>query len=102
MGPNTRFQAVLKDTSSGLVKEKSVRRVIFCTGHVYFDLEAERAKRGLKDVAIVRVEQIAPFPFSDVAAEMQRYSKVRSRADRGFVLREPQVWLLGWQEQNNC
>jgi 2-oxoglutarate dehydrogenase E1 component len=41
---------------------KSVRRVVLCSGKVYFDLLAERRERGISDIAIVRVEQLYPFP----------------------------------------
>jgi len=51
-----RFQKVIDDRSTELVADASVRKVIYCSGQVYYDLEAERTKRGIKDVAIVRVE----------------------------------------------
>ena len=54
-----------------------VQRVIFCTGKVYYELDAEREAGGPeaeKKVAIVRVEQLAPFPWDLVAREVRRYS----------------------------
>ena len=45
-----------------------------CTGKLYYELLSEREKKGVDDVAIVRVEQISPFPFDKVAEEMARYS----------------------------
>lgn len=50
-----------------------VRRVIFCSGKVYYDLLAHREQTGDKTVAIARVEQISPFPFDKVAHECARY-----------------------------
>ena len=42
--------------------DDKVRRVVFCSGKVYYDLLQERRERGLDDVAIVRVEQLYPWP----------------------------------------
>lgn len=58
-----RFQRVLSDQNPELVADDKVRKVVYCSGRVYYDLETERVKRGINDVAIVRVEQMSPFPF---------------------------------------
>ena len=50
-----------------------MRRVVLCTGKIYFDLLKARAKNGDKRVALVRVEQLYPFPFSALAKVLQRY-----------------------------
>ena len=52
---------------------KKVRRVVLCSGKVYYDLVEDAAKRGIDDVAIVRVEQLYPFPRNEVSAELARY-----------------------------
>jgi 2-oxoglutarate dehydrogenase complex dehydrogenase (E1) component-like enzyme len=52
----------LDDQNKNLVSDDKVKRVIFCTGQVYFDLEDARSKAQRNDIAIVRVELIAPFP----------------------------------------
>ena len=44
-----------------------------CSGQVFYDLEAERKKRGVKDIAIIRLEQISPFPFRHVENSLKRY-----------------------------
>ncbi|MGB1109826.1 MAG: 2-oxoglutarate dehydrogenase E1 component [Gammaproteobacteria bacterium] len=54
-----------------------VRRVVLCSGKVYFDLLAGRRKRQLDDIAIVRVEQLYPFPRRGLAAELKRYPSNR-------------------------
>lgn len=60
----TKFHRVIPETSKVIMDNSSeVRRVIFCTGKVYYDLVKEREARGISDVAIARVEQISPFPF---------------------------------------
>ncbi len=53
--------------------DDAVERVVFCSGKVYFDLLEERRKRELKNVVIVRVEQLYPFPRAQVTAYLQRY-----------------------------
>jgi len=50
-----------------------VKRIVCCSGKVYYDLVAERRVRAIKDVAIIRVEQLYPFPHKAYAAEMKRY-----------------------------
>merc|ERR1719215_976609 len=57
-GEGLRFQKVIHDTATDLVQDSQIKRVILCSGQVYYDLEAERKKRDIKNIAIVRVEQI--------------------------------------------
>jgi 2-oxoglutarate dehydrogenase E1 component len=74
MGPNTSFVKMFGETHMNqLVEPSKVRRLVFCTGKVYFDLIAHRNLHKIKDVAVARVEQIAPFPFSLVAQEAQKF-----------------------------
>ena len=54
-----------------------VRRVVFCSGKVYFDLLKARRKDGIRDVALVRVEQLYPFPTEDYEAVVARYPNAR-------------------------
>jgi len=64
-----------------------VRRLIFCSGKVYYDLAAGRAERGLaSDVALCRIEQLSPFPFDLVMREIRRYPNARV----GWAQEEPQ------------
>jgi 2-oxoglutarate dehydrogenase E1 component len=56
---------------------QGVRRVVFCSGKVYFDLLKARRKDGLRDVALVRIEQLYPFPTEDYEAVFARYPNVR-------------------------
>ncbi|HLS87431.1 MAG TPA: 2-oxoglutarate dehydrogenase E1 component, partial [Burkholderiales bacterium] len=65
------FQVVIPDPAKPA--EKDVRRIIACCGKVYYDLAAKRAELERKDVAIIRVEQLYPFPHKQFAAEMKRY-----------------------------
>jgi len=71
-GPGSRFRRVLPETEA-LKPDNQIRRVVLCSGKVYYDLFEERAKRGLDDVAIVRVEQLYPWPKETVMKELGRY-----------------------------
>ncbi len=53
--------------------EDAVKRVVLCTGKVYYDLLAERREKGVTDVAIVRLEQIYPFPMASLAKVLKGY-----------------------------
>jgi 2-oxoglutarate dehydrogenase E1 component len=71
-GPGTSFRRILAETEQ-LAEPAKIRRIILCSGKVYFDLLAERRKRKIDDIAILRVEQLYPFPFSSLGAELSRY-----------------------------
>jgi 2-oxoglutarate dehydrogenase E1 component len=54
-----------------------VKRVVFCSGKVYFDLLEARRADEVRDVAIVRIEQVYPFPAEDYAAAIHRYPNAK-------------------------
>src|SRR5262249_30623645 len=54
-----------------------VRRLVFCSGKVYFNLLKARRKDGIRDVALVRIEQLYPFPRDEYEAILDRYSNAR-------------------------
>ncbi len=66
------FRTVMPEVDAAIVPSK-VRRVICCSGKVYFDLARRRAEKGTDDVAILRVAQLYPFPHKAFATEMKRY-----------------------------
>ena len=66
------FQTVIPDQSGELVAEK-VKRLIMCSGKVYYDLVKKREERKSTDVAIIRIEQLYPFPHKAFGTEMKRY-----------------------------
>jgi 2-oxoglutarate dehydrogenase E1 component len=68
---NGSFQTVIPDTTR--VDPKGVKRVIACCGKVYYDLATKRIETQRSDVAIIRVEQLYPFPHKQFEAEMKRY-----------------------------
>ena len=70
-----RFHTVLPEVEP--LPPEAVKKVIICCGKVYYDLLEERRKREQKNVAIIRLEQIHPFPDIELQAEMKKYSGVR-------------------------
>ncbi|MGC4981423.1 multifunctional oxoglutarate decarboxylase/oxoglutarate dehydrogenase thiamine pyrophosphate-binding subunit/dihydrolipoyllysine-residue succinyltransferase subunit [Streptomyces sp. DT193] len=64
------FRPVIGDDS---VDAAAVRKVVFCAGKLYYDLEAERKKRGSTDTAIIRIERLYPLPGAELQAEIAKY-----------------------------
>jgi len=68
------FQTVLGEQNAEVVKNAAkVKRVIACSGKVYYDLVKKREEKAADDVAIVRVEQLYPFPHKAFAAELKKF-----------------------------
>jgi 2-oxoglutarate dehydrogenase E1 component len=63
----------LKDQPIKLVADDKIRRVVMCSGKVYFDLYEEREKRGLTDIYLLRVEQLYPWPHKALIQELTRF-----------------------------
>ena len=72
LSDGTHFHRVIGEVDPAIVPE-GVRRVVFCSGKVYYDLLAAREERGTGDVALLRLEQIAPFPSRSVMVELAKY-----------------------------
>lgn len=64
---------VIKDGPIKLQKDAKIRRVVMCSGKVYFDLLEEREKRGIDDVYLLRLEQLYPFPAKALINELSRF-----------------------------
>uniref|UniRef100_A0A8B9KWT0 2-oxoglutarate dehydrogenase complex component E1 n=1 Tax=Astyanax mexicanus TaxID=7994 RepID=A0A8B9KWT0_ASTMX len=74
MLPGTHFQRLIVEEGSAAQNPSEVKRLIFCTGKVYYELTRERKTRNMEDtVAIARIEQLSPFPFDLVKAETEKY-----------------------------
>ncbi|WP_144899026.1 2-oxoglutarate dehydrogenase E1 component [Luteimonas cucumeris] len=78
------FQHLIPDAKADA---KKVKRVVFCSGRVYYDLVEEAQKQSLDEVALVRVEQLYPFPRAQLTAELKRYAKA---SDVIWCQEEPQ------------
>jgi 2-oxoglutarate dehydrogenase E1 component len=81
-GPGTSFHRLLYDDAQmlpdqkiKLVPDDKIRRVILCSGKVYYDLYEEREKRGIDDIYLLRVEQLYPFPTKALAQELFRFAQ---------------------------
>ena len=72
MSDRTRFQYVIPEIDEILPPDQ-VRRVAICSGKVYYDLLAERRTKEIKDIALVRLEQIYPFPENSLAHALAPY-----------------------------
>ena len=67
---NGSFRKVIPDTT---VAKSSIKRVLVCSGKVYYDLAAKREEEGRDDIAIVRLEQLYPFPDAELAGALAPY-----------------------------
>ena len=83
-GEGSRFQFVIPETET-LVAPDGVKRVVLCSGKVYYDLLQERREKGITDVALVRLEQIYPFPAATLARVLAPYKN----ADLVWCQEEP-------------
>jgi 2-oxoglutarate dehydrogenase E1 component len=69
-GDSTFHRILWDDDRDSLAKADKIKRVILCTGKVYYDLLAERRERGIDDIRILRLEQLYPFPGLALADEL--------------------------------
>ncbi len=74
MADGSRFRFVIPEIDT-LAPPEQVKRVVICSGKVYYDLLQERRDKGVTDVAIIRLEQIYPFPERTLGAVLKPYSK---------------------------
>jgi len=70
----TRFREVIDDD---FLEAKSVRKVLFCSGKVYYDLLERQQKNTVRDIAIVRLEQLYPFPEKQLLSILKRYQNAK-------------------------
>jgi 2-oxoglutarate dehydrogenase E1 component len=109
LGPGSTFHRLLWDDAQlhrqekiELVPDNKIRRVVLCSGKVYFDLFEEREKRGTNDIYLLRVEQLYPFPMKALVQELGRFKQAEivwcqeePRNMGGWHFVEPYVeWVL--------
>jgi 2-oxoglutarate dehydrogenase E1 component len=80
-----RFQEVI-DERDAAIDPAQVERLIFCTGKIYYDLIAERKKRGINNVAVATVEQLYLYPVNEISNVLARYPNAR---EVGWAQEEP-------------
>jgi 2-oxoglutarate dehydrogenase E1 component len=89
------FQELLDDPTVGPRSGKKVKRVLLCTGKIYYELMKEKTEHDRKDVAVVRLEQLYPLP----AFQLQKIFKKYSEAEYVWVQEEPSN-MGAWQYMN--
>jgi len=75
-GPGTSFHRVLPDDAEGsnaLAADGDIKRVVLCSGKVYYDLLEARETEGIRDVYLMRQEQLYPFPIKTLGGELKRF-----------------------------
>jgi 2-oxoglutarate dehydrogenase E1 component len=77
---------MLADSEIKLVADEKIRRLILCSGKIYFDLYEERIRRGIDDIYLMRLEQLYPFPHKAMVSELARFPA----ADVVWCQEEPQ------------
>ena len=98
------FQEILDDPAAD---PAHVRRVVLCSGKVYYDLLERRESANTDEVALVRVEQFYPFPVERLRETLSRYRKAKefvwaqeeSLNMGGWTFMEPRLRALGWEAQ---
>ena len=68
------FQSIIPEAENLAVKK--TRRIVFCSGKVYYDLLEARQVHGISDIALIRIEQLYPFPIPEYASILQQYKHV--------------------------
>ena len=109
MAEGSSFHRVLWDdaqyghSDTELVADEKIRKVVLCSGKVYFDLLEERDKRGIDDVYLMRLEQFYPFPALSLTKELTRFKKAEivwcqeePKNQGAWFFVEPNIeWVLG-------
>ncbi|MEM9810760.1 MAG: 2-oxoglutarate dehydrogenase E1 component, partial [Pseudomonadota bacterium] len=110
MGPGSSFHRVLWDDAEyhpgstiELKPDNEIKRVVMCSGKVYYDLLEEREKRGADDIYLLRVEQFYPLPAGSLIKELRRFQMAdmvwcqeEPKNMGGWFFMEPNLeWVLG-------
>ena len=90
LGPGTSFHRILRDSNSN-IKDKNVKRVILCSGKIFYDIEEMRNSEEQFDIKIVRIEQLYPFPKKNLIEIL----KLTPKADVVWCQEEPKN-MGGW------
>ena len=91
------------NSDTQLVADDKIKRVVMCSGKVYYDLLEERDARGIDDIYLLRIEQFYPFPAQSLVRELERFSQAemvwcqeepKNQGAWSFI--EPNIeWVLG-------
>lgn len=74
----SRFQPLIAEAANGntVLESSEIKRVIYCSGQVYFTLHKYREAYGIKDTTITRLEELHPFPWEEVKNDLSKYPNV--------------------------
>ncbi|MEL6754103.1 MAG: 2-oxoglutarate dehydrogenase E1 component, partial [Pseudomonadota bacterium] len=94
--------AQMGHSDTKLVSDDKIKRVVMCSGKVYYDLLEERDARGIDDVYLMRIEQFYPFPALSLVKEMERFANAdvvwcqeEPKNQGGWTFMEPNIeWVL--------
>jgi 2-oxoglutarate dehydrogenase E1 component len=70
-----KFELIIPEVAA--IDPENTTRIVFCSGKVYYDLFEAREVHGRHDVALIRIEQLYPFPIDEYAGELERYAHVK-------------------------
>ncbi|KAL0892292.1 hypothetical protein ABMA27_015465 [Loxostege sticticalis] len=110
MKDGTAFRRVIPEEGVAAQNPGKVRKLVFCSGRVYYDLIKERRDRGLEgDIAVARLEQISPFPYDLIKAEVAKYpnaqlvwSQEEHKNQGSWSYIEPRFRTLLQNQKNIC
>ena len=109
-GPDSLFHRILWDDAQNradaairLAEDAKIRRVLLCSGKIYYDLYEEREGRGVDDVYLMRVEQLYPFPLKALVHELARFKQAEivwcqeepRNMGAWFFVQDYLEWVLG-------
>jgi 2-oxoglutarate dehydrogenase E1 component len=97
---NGEFQLVIPEVDA--MDPKKVKRVVLCSGKVYYELLAQRRAMEKNDTAIIRIEQLYPFPYDELRRELEKYSFAENFV---WCQEEPQnqgAWFSTWHRLKRC
>jgi len=97
------------NSDTALLSDDKIRRVVMCSGKVYYDLLAERDARGIDDIYLLRVEQFYPFPALSMVKELSRFKQAEMvwcqeepKNQGAWTFIEPNIeWVLTRIEADN-
>ena len=76
-GPEKRFMPVISEVNKDIVPPEKVEKLILCSGQLYYDIAKARTDLKKKNISIIRLEQIAPFPVKRIQEEFNKHPNAR-------------------------
>lgn len=100
------FQPVLGDPK--VIDDSRIKRVVFCSGKHFYTLRKEREERDISNVALVRIEELCPFPAQQVIQQMAKYKSAKGLSNDSIdpineliVCQMQSEWMWSQEEHQN-